>query len=952
MVGTEKIKIGSMKASKEVAEMLTKIGMRPNERVSQKDIEKEWDEGAAEKGANELLKEVNELLLEIVQLASRCDFLSGGSGTHEYFNNLKKIFNSWKNVKPESVIQKIKAYDLSTEKVFIEIVDLNELDKDIFIIKKINLEASKVDKILDNLDTSLDNIFELLKVMGLMDMKEALKEIKNNLQELDKSSKTVLNFFEGWSAYITYMDIRAAYLRTNKSSGRVAKKVLELMREGKARGKSMEETQEELDNFILSQEEKINKYIDRVGFYLNQFKYFASNLKIDKDANKINDFNEKLKALILEMHKKEYKFDMQSMFYKSFYPPLDDEEEDPVKYNRIVVTEFYQRLLDLGFKKDYIFKLIKALDGIGVNEKVFLNENSFFNGYFSDFMEEKPELIKSIPAEDMARLIVGDLHAVQRLINKDKDIIKYFLQYNYDATFNSYLIKNLRIKKEKKEDHRDTIKEIDSLFENKVQYFYQPSLELLAREHLARKERDKNFEKEIPSLEKMQEEVKKIILNIKKELIKFTTNDTNTAVFIDFWSKFGGGLSDTHRTENSWNFLKFYQDNVDPINLNLLRRGKLNKYGKWIRSSSEKFCFNELNKRILEQTDISSDEKLYSQIIKFEKIKLIFHNNGYDNLLEQFEDLIVSMLKSKWDLSQDIVNKLINIGLNRKIDENMSDPEKNKTLMGIASHIGLNLDTFRNNLTEIRQILVNGQPIPMSMKEKIYKVDNDLNNLLNGELILEYGDEAEIKVPELFELNYNIGEDLRFQVLPYKSIEHFYVGAATQCCQKAGGAGQKSMIDSFINGKAGVVVLRKGKEILSQSYFHYAEGEGGRGYILDNVEWNERLVKAYKIDLENLYANLAIKVKSDTGVDYFKCGMGLNKLNNSKFNQEEMREDPRDFHPAQDNVYTDFSEDRHLNLLDPVFKITPVTMKKSADRKIRDIMKIAGEFYEMVRGFG
>ena len=195
-----------------------------------------------------------------------------------------------------------------------------------------------------------------------------------------------------------------------------------------------------------------------------------------------------------------------------------------------------------------------------------------------------------------------------------------------------------------------------------------------------------------------------------------------------------------------------------------------------------------------------------------------------------------------------------------------------------------------------------------------------------------------------------MSDGLRFEVLPDKSLEYFRVGAATQCCQRPGGAAQSAMIDSFVNELAGVLALKKGQEIISQSYFHYVPEDNG--YILDNVEANVRLVKKYEINLDNLYANLAKKIQEDTGASYVKCGKEYNKLDNSRFGNGKMERDPRHFELEKlenKEVYSDFDQEDHLNLLNPKIPIIPVEMRKKIANKIDKLLKLAERFEMMIR---
>ncbi|MFA5759682.1 MAG: hypothetical protein WC942_10055, partial [Clostridia bacterium] len=187
---------------------------------------------------------------------------------------------------------------------------------------------------------------------------------------------------------------------------------------------------------------------------------------------------------------------------------------------------------------------------------------------------------------------------------------------------------------------------------------------------------------------------------------------------------------------------------------------------------------------------------------------------------------------------------------------------------------------------------------------------------------------ATVTHPEIFEnihekepmvkaLNVDF-KDYQFKVLEKGDPLHLLIGSLTNCCQRIGGAGQSAAIDSFINPHAGVLVLIKNNDILSQSYFHYIDTRSyfntNVGYILDNVEWNEEAVKHYNIDLNEAYARLALWAKTNLKITIFECGTLFNKLNKNKFsNNTSLYTDPRTFYTEE--TYSDWSPTESINLL-------------------------------------
>lgn len=441
--------------------------------------------------------------------------------------------------------------------------------------------------------------------------------------------------------------------------------------------------------------------------------------------------------------------------------------------------------------------------------------------------------------------------------------------------------------------------------------------------------------------------------DLRKVLYKYAMNNFETNNFLRLLKMFDN---------NTFvKFLNFYHNYIKKIDVNLLVAGKFYKFYEILNVADKKnYEFSPILAAI-KALGANSDEKLLGMINRGFMILATLHNNNYgmpkansmtydfvsDNFLK---DLFLSMMSSKWDLKQDVTDKFINIGLNSEIDKMINVTGSDAKL--IADKFGINLDRFRNDLMEIRRIISNGTEIPFSWREKIYKIDNDLNMLLSGEILLNYTNEVNPKEKQLFNLNYEMSDGLRFEVLPDMSLEHFKVGAATQSCQRAGGAAETSMIDSFINGLAGVLVLKRNSEIISQSYFHYVPEDNG--YILDNVEANIRLVKKYGINLDNLYANLARKIKKERGVSYFKCGRNYNKLEDDLFEVGRLENDPRYFELEKSEdikVYSDFDEKNHLDLTNPKFPIIPIDMKIKVANKFDKILKIS-EFFKVMVKFG
>jgi hypothetical protein len=197
-----------------------------------------------------------------------------------------------------------------------------------------------------------------------------------------------------------------------------------------------------------------------------------------------------------------------------------------------------------------------------------------------------------------------------------------------------------------------------------------------------------------------------------------------------------------------------------------------------------------------------------------------------------------------------------------------------------------------------------------------------------SEMIVEYTNTAQPKNPNLFKLNLQINDKLRFRVLDAADPQHFQAGVETDCCQRPGGQAESCAVDSFINTDASTLLLewqdREGKwVIVSQSYFHYIPKD--KSFILDNIESNWHRVNEAGLDLETIYAWYAHQLKAKLGLKYFVSGAGYSKLEKDKFGTKKLPGDPRTYHPKSienySNIYSDFDPDESIDLLKPKFKL-------------------------------
>lgn len=662
---------------------------------------------------------------------------------------------------------------------------------------------------------------------------------------------------------------------------------------------------DELFNILQSLPEKKEKELiqvegDDFSEYIEKLNKKSSEIIKEKDysracSNQIRSIKENCSDLIQRQIQVE-------RFGEEYEAGEGDEDEEEVRRRRemhlLATKKLYILLNELNLSKEYIIGFIKHL----VNRGKYPSSEKL-EGWETDLLKlvNKKYKLDNFSFDEILKVATGDIVFLEARFKEDADVMKHLR----DKILNEF-----------SGSARTKIGVDDALYSLKKKSLYLDD-------------------------------------DLKKTLYRYVMNNFETNNCLKLLKMF-----DRYSFPK---FLNFYHHYVKKIDLSMLMIGKLYKFYDILKMADERTLESEFDSILagIKTLGIKDDDKILGMINRGFMILRILHNNDYeipdtnpktydfkfDNFLK---DLFLSMLMSKWDLKQDVTDKFINIGLNSKIDDLMS--RRGNKINMIAEKMEINLDLFRNDLMKIRGIISRGAEIPFSWREKIYQVDNDLNSLLSGEILLKYTSEVKEKDKRLFNLNYEMNDGMKFEVLPDMSLDHFKVGAATQCCQRPGGAAETSMIDSFVNGLAGVLVLKKGNNIISQSYFHYVPQDNG--YILDNIEANVRLVKNNKINLDNLYANLANRIKADFGASYVKCGKVYNKLDDSLFETGKMDTDPRYFELEsidKKKVYSDFSEKEHLDLTNPKFPITKIEMRKKEANKFDRLLKFAEAFGVMVR---
>ena len=224
--------------------------------------------------------------------------------------------------------------------------------------------------------------------------------------------------------------------------------------------------------------------------------------------------------------------------------------------------------------------------------------------------------------------------------------------------------------------------------------------------------------------------------------------------------------------------------------------------------------------------------------------------------------------------------------------------------------------------------------------------ETDIEIIKMSETFKELLKDYEVKDKRLFNLDFAVNDRLRFRVLKDRDPRTLRVGVETNCCQRIGGVGESSAKDSFVNPLAGVVILEwKNNEgewaLLTQSYFHYVPDDNG--YILDNVEDNEKAVETSGVNIEAAYAYWAASKSKELKLKYFLAGSGYSDIDDDKFDAGHLDEDPRFFSPKatrggyyRNTPYTDFRASHNINLLEPKEDTLKATEQYSEQQEVKE----------------
>jgi len=320
----------------------------------------------------------------------------------------------------------------------------------------------------------------------------------------------------------------------------------------------------------------------------------------------------------------------------------------------------------------------------------------------------------------------------------------------------------------------------------------------------------------------------------------------------------------------------------------------------------------------------------------------INHNIDVDNNI-----LTAAILNSKFNIKDSTNQEFLEV-LNylEKYDINQVESQIQNLSTTFAENTPTNIDDFKNQYNiylSLKEKFYNEQLLSFSKNNQDYyalkKLHANINILINFDTIKMYFSKAKPKNNKFKEFNVDMNNGFKFETLKFLDPAAFSVGAATDCCQRVGGAGEEAAIDSFINPLAGVIVLKYNDRLIAQSYFHYVPKDNG--LILDNVESNSSEltnINLNNLQLSKLYADYAEALKRKIpNLAYVRCGKEYNKIDNNLFEKNTLDEDPRYF--AVDDPYSDFDEDDHIDLLAPNEKLKQVVVTTKTAKQISTSFK-------------
>lgn len=366
--------------------------------------------------------------------------------------------------------------------------------------------------------------------------------------------------------------------------------------------------------------------------------------------------------------------------------------------------------------------------------------------------------------------------------------------------------------------------------------------------------------------------------------------------YIDATSKPIESIYHDYLKQNPFNIYKI-KDYIEKLSNYAIENNNLNSIINFPRVQNFGQYFNLKLRQLDLAKELHNDENIKKYCDK------LFNNTKLD-LEEDYVDNFIEIYEFKQN-EQENINKLsIIINKFKEKGFDIDIAEITNSLKEYNKYI----DEFNNNTLSPSTDFISKSKYLQTYVSYVEMFDN-VNNYIN---------QAKPKNKELFKLNLSFN-DFQFKVLDDLDPLHFKIGIDTDCCQRIGGAGEESAIDSFINPLAGVLALYKNHALLSQSYFHYIPEHNG--YILDNIEYNESEVKKHDKSIKNEQSSWLANVYKEYGkliqqkhpdINYIKIGKDYSKITLNDFEKDKLNSDPRSF--DVDDQYSDFDNDDHVNL--------------------------------------
>lgn len=300
------------------------------------------------------------------------------------------------------------------------------------------------------------------------------------------------------------------------------------------------------------------------------------------------------------------------------------------------------------------------------------------------------------------------------------------------------------------------------------------------------------------------------------------------------------------------------------------------------------------------------------------EILQMFHNEANNLSKTVYLKILKNPNSVNFTKSADI-KKIISFYTKFKSSGGIKFLQFNKKDIDHLIKLGAIKKTFFDNIKQVVDFFENSGKISLKLSPNLITALNtaetDLQFLSDAETYKKYFNLVQPKNKNIYEVNYQINNKLRFRALKEKDPRHLRIGIETDCCQRVGGAAETCVVDSFINAYAGILILEIKEEeswqLLCQSYFHYVPKDNG--FILDNIESSDLAKNISNQELAKYY-NLLAKYAIANGFNYLLAGKGYSDINVDFFKTDSRPQDPRTFNDDVDVNYSDYKPDDGMDL--------------------------------------